>query len=262
MRSNNELLYPPFLTRILSVWYRHYKVYTKYLISNGLPPFLEPLIFLAGIGLGMSRYIHEMAGVSYLTFMATGLPMTSAMYTAAFECSFSTYIRLEFDRVYDGMLSSPLSVSDVLLGEVLWAGTKGLFFSSAVVLVLSCFGLIPMPAGLLAPLVGFLTGVMFAALSLAITSFVSNINHFNIYFTGFLSPMFFFSGVIFPIENLPTALRYAAEVFPLTHSVRIARDLTFWEFSPAMLYSLLYIIVFTAMMGWIAWKRLGKKMIS
>jgi lipooligosaccharide transport system permease protein len=262
MRSNKELGYPPFLTRILSVWYRHYSVYTKSLISNGLPPFLEPLIFIVGIGLGMSRYIHEMAGVSYLMFMATGLPMTSAMYTAAFECSYGTFIRLEFDKVYDGMLSSPLSVSDVLLGEVLWAGTKGLFFSFAVVLVLSCFGFIPLPAGLLAPFVGFITGVMFAALSLAITSFVSNINHFNFYFTGILSPMFFFSGVIFPIENLPTVLRYAAEVFPLTHVVRITRDLSFWEFSPAMLYSLLYIAAFTVLMGWIAWKRLGRKMIS
>ncbi|MDR0307642.1 MAG: ABC transporter permease [Chitinispirillales bacterium] len=261
MRSNSQQLYPPFLVRILSVWYRHYKVYTKSLISNGLPPFLEPLIFLVGIGLGMSRYIHEMAGISYLSFMATGLPMTSAMYTAAFECSYSTFIRLEFDKVYDGMLSSPLSVSDVLLGEVLWAGTKGLFFSFAVVLVMACFGFIPLPAGLLAPFVGFLTGVMFATLSLAITSFVSNINHFNFYFTGILSPMFFFSGVIFPIENLPAVLRYAAEAFPLTHAVRITRDLTFWDLKPTLLYSLLYIVLFTLFTGWIAWKRLGKRMI-
>ena len=87
MQPNKAILYPPFTKRISSVWYRHYRVYTKNLISNGITPFLEPLIFLAGIGLGMSRYISEMGGIPYVTFLATGLPITAAMFTSAFECS-------------------------------------------------------------------------------------------------------------------------------------------------------------------------------
>ncbi len=261
MPSSKTLAYPPLSKRILSVWYRHYAVYTKNLISNGLPPFLEPLIFLAGIGLGMNRYIDQMAGVPYLTFLATGLPITAAMFTSAFECSYGTFIRLEFDRVYDGMLSAPISVGNLLIGEILWAGSKGLFFSFAVIVVVASFGLIPLPTGLIAPLVGFLAGLMFASLSLLVTSFVGNINHFNFYFTGFLSPMFFFSGVVFPIDNLPPVLQKVAEIFPLTHVVRMTRMLTFWDIQPVLLYDLLYIAVFTIIVGWFAIKRLGKKMI-
>lgn len=262
MPSSKNCLYPPFTARLYGVWFRHFRVYTKSLISNGLPPFLEPLIFLAGIGLGLNMYIKEMDGISYITFLATGLPITAAMFTSAFECSYGTFIRLEFDKVYDGMLAAPLSVRDVLIGEILWAGSKGFFFSFAVILVVSMFGLVPLPWSLTTPLIGFLTGIMFASLSLLITSFVSNINHFNFYFTGFLSPMFFFSGVIFPLNNLPPTLRWFAEFFPLTHCVRITRSFDLGTFSPVLIADFLYIVSFTFVVGWFAIGRLRGKLIK
>ena len=260
MRTS-KLLFPPLATRLLSVWFRHFRVYTKNLFSNGLPPFLEPLIFLAGIGLGMSRYIDTMAGMPYITFLATGLPITAAMFTAAFECSYGTFIRLQFDHVYEGMLAAPLSARDILIGEILWAGSKGVFFSFAVIVVVGIFGLIPFPWSLTTPVIGFFTGIMFASLSLLITSFVKNINHFNFYFTGFLSPMFFFSGVVFPLENLPPALRPVAEVFPLTHVVRLCRALDFGRLHPSLLLDFLFIIAFTGITGAIAITRLQKRLI-
>jgi len=262
MRNNRHHAYPAFFNRISSVWYRHFRVYTKSLITNGLPPFLEPLIFLSGMGLGMASYLPKMSGMPYLTFLATGLPLTAAMFTSAFECSYGTFIRLEFDKTYEGMLTAPLSVADILLGEILWSGTKGIFFSLAVVTVVSCFGLVPMPGTLLTGVVGFLTGVMFASLSLLVTSFVSNINHFNFYFTGFLSPMFFFSGVIFPLENLPPVLRPFAEVFPLTHVVRLARGLDLLAMRPIMLWDVFFITAFTGIVGSIAIARLRRKLIK
>jgi lipooligosaccharide transport system permease protein len=244
------------------VWFRHFRVYTKNLLSNGFPPFLEPLIFLAGIGLGMNNYVKEMDGLPYITYLATGLPITAAMFTAAFECSFGTFIRLEFDKVYDGMLSAPLSVNDILIGEILWAGSKGFFFSFAVIVVVASFGLVPLPWSLSSPFVGFITGLMFATLSLFITSFVSTINHFNFYFTGLLSPMFFFSGVIFPLENLPPVIRWFAELLPLTHSVRMMRSLDFGRFEPMLIIDLLFIAVFTFITGWFAIRRLKKRLIK
>ena len=262
MHTSDRLLHPPLPIRLYSVWFRHFRVYTKSLISNGLPPFLEPLIFLAGIGLGMGRYIDTMAGMPYISFLATGLPITAAMFTAAFECSYGTFIRLEFDHVYEGMLAAPISVNDLLVGEIIWAGTKGVFFSLAVIIVVGAFGFIPLPWSLTTPLIGFLTGVMFAALSMLITSIVKNINHFNFYFTGFLSPMFFFSGVVFPLENLPTVLRYFAECFPLTHVVRLCRAGDFAQFTMSLLLDLLFIVLFTAITGWLGVVRLKKKLIQ
>jgi lipooligosaccharide transport system permease protein len=262
MNNNNAPACPPFIVRVSGVWLRHFKVYSKSIFSNSLPPFLEPLIFLAGIGLGMAGYLPKMAGMPYLTFLATGLPLTAAMFVAASECSYGTFIRLEFDKVYDAMLAAPLSVYDVLIGEIAWASTIGMFFSLVVVIVVACFGLVPMPASLLTVVAGFLTGMMFAVASLLVTSFVPNINQFNFYFTAFLSPMFFFCGVVFPIENLPRTLRVAAEIFPLTHVVRLARCLDTLTVPPVLLWDLLFVLVFTFAIGWIAIIRLRAKLIQ
>jgi lipooligosaccharide transport system permease protein len=259
---SSPAVYPPFLSRVTSVWYRHFRVYTKSILSNSMPPFLEPLIFLAGIGLGMGKYVTRMENLPYITFLATGLPITSAMFTAAFECSFGTFIRLEFDKVYDGMLAAPITAEDLLLGEILWAGSKGLFFALAVIFVEALFGIVPMPVSILSGFVGFFTGVMFAAISLFITSLVSSINQFNFYFTGFLSPMFFFAGVVFPLANLPAVLRPIAEIFPLTHSVRLARALDLGAFDGQMAVDFLCILAFTAVAGFFAIRRLKRKLIQ
>jgi lipooligosaccharide transport system permease protein len=245
------------------VWYRHFRTYTKDLVSNGFPPFLEPLIFLAGMGLGMARYVPDLVGMSYLQFLATGLVMTSAMFTSAFECTYGTYVRLEFDKTYDGMLAAPLSVADVVLGEALWAGTKGAFFSFAVLVIISAFGIVNFFTALLTPLVGFLTGFLFAAIGLLVTSFVSNMNNFNFFFTGLLSPMFMFCGTIFPISNLPRPLQYVAEILPLTHPVRLGRAAAMaagWR--PALLLDLAYVVCVAAFIMFLAVKRLGKRMVK
>ena len=263
MTDNKPQMYPPLRKRLYSVWFRHMRVYTKNLLSNGLPPFLEPLIFLVGVGLGLGKYITEpMGGVKYIEFLGTGLLVTTAMFTSAFECSFGTFIRLEFEKVYDGMLAAPMTVNNLIVGEMLWAGSKGLFFSFAVLCILSVFGIITLPYGLLAPLVGFLTGVMFATLSLLVTSFVKTINHFNFYFTGFISPSFFFSGVVFPVENLPAFARPIAEIVPLTHSVRLVRAICTNSYRPGLLLDLLYIVVFILVVGFFAIRRLRKRLVS
>jgi len=106
-----EIDEPPLVARIVSVWFRHVRVYSRNLISNALPPFLEPLIFLVGIGIGLGRYIETMDGFPYLEYLGSGLLVTAAMFTAAFECTFGTYIRMEFDKVYEGMLAAPLTWS-------------------------------------------------------------------------------------------------------------------------------------------------------
>ena len=184
MTSSKLYTHPSFLHRIFSVWYRHMRVYTKYLITNGFPPFVEPLIFLFAIGLGLGKYITEMGGVPYVKFLASGLLVTASMYTAAFECSYGTYIRLEFDKVYDGMLAAPITANDLLMGEMLWAGTKGLFFSTAVLTVISIFGILSPKLFLVVPFIGFLTGVMFAAIALLVTSLVKNIHQFQFIILG------------------------------------------------------------------------------
>jgi lipooligosaccharide transport system permease protein len=237
------------------------RVYTKHLLSNGLPPFMEPLIFLTGIGLGLGTYIESMDGKPYIEYLGTGLLVTAAMWTAAFECSFGTFIRLEYDKVYDGMLAAPLTAENLIIGEIIWAGTKGLFFSFSVLCILTIFGIVHLPNSLVAPLVGFLTGAMFGALSLLVTSFVKTINHFNFYMTGLLSPMFFFSGVVFPTSKLPAFAQPFAEIVPLTHSVRLVRAVCDSNYSRTMIIDVLYIAVFIVVVGYLAVNRLKKRLV-
>ncbi len=268
--NNNNSLYtisdynkaPSLLQRILNVWYRHFKVYTKNLISNGIEVILEPMFFLIAIGLGLGQYIVEMNGIPYIKFLASAIIVPAAMYTAAFECSFGTFIRLEFDKVYDGMLSAPITVNNLIVGEILFAGTKGLFYSSCILLVISLFGLVSLPMAFFAPIGGFLTGLMFASVSLLITSFVNTINHFNFYFTGLLTPMFFFSGIVFPLSNIPVQIRWLAYVFPLSHSTKIVRAFCLNKLSFDLFYDLIYIIAFILIIGFLAVKKLEKRMIS
>ncbi|MHC4702706.1 MAG: ABC transporter permease [Planctomycetota bacterium] len=263
MQSSSAIEYPPLHRRLYAIWFRHMRVYTRNFLSNAFPPFLEPLIFLAGIGLGLGKYIVEpMGGVKYIEYLGTGLLVVTAMFTAAFECSFGTFVRLEFEKVYDGMLGAPMTVNNLIIGEIIWAGSKGFFFTFAVLCILTAFGIITSPYALLAPLVGFLTGLMFAAISMLVTSFVKTINHFNFYFTGFISPMFFFSGVVFPIANLPTYVRPVAEIVPLTHSVRLVRAIFTNSYRPVLLLDLLYIAVFIVAVGYLAIARLRKRLVN
>jgi lipooligosaccharide transport system permease protein len=254
---------PPRLSaRLFSVWFRHYRVYTRNLISNGFPPFLEPLFFLAGVGLGLGQYVGVIDGIPYVTFLASGIIAPPAMFTASFECTYGTFIRLEFDKVYDGMISASLTTRDLFIGEILFCGTKGFFYSGAVLCVIYPFGLIASPMGFLACVGGFFTGVMFAAFGLYITSFVTNINHFNFYFTGLLTPMFFFSGVVFPLTSLPVFLRPLAEVFPLTHSARFIRAFCFNRFDWLAGVSLIYMVLFTVVVAYVAIRRLEKRIVT
>lgn len=155
-----------------------------------------------------------------------------------------------------------MTANNLIVGEMIWAGSKGLFFSFAVLCVLSAFRIVVLPYSLLAPLVGFITAVMFAAMSLLITSFVKTINHFNFYFTGFISPMFFFSGVVFPISSLPGFVRPLAEIVPLTHSVRLVRAICTNNYRPILLLDLLYIAVFILVVGFFAIVRLKKRLVN
>lgn len=251
----------PLPTRLGSVWYRHMRVYTRNIFSNALPPFIEPLIFLAGIGLGLGMFIKEMDGMPYIQFLATGLLITASMFTAAFEMTFGTYIRLTFDKVYDGMLGAPLTPTDLMLGEILWCGTKGAIFTISVQLVCTLFGALPVDWILLSPILGFASGIMFAVMSLLVTTLVDNINNFNFYFSGFISPMFFFAGVVFPLQNLPAWLLPLAEAMPLTHPVRLVRGLT-QGFNLIHLWDIGYMVAFTLIVGWIAIRRTRRMLID
>ena len=260
---NNSIPIPPpnFVRRVLSVFYRHYKCYFKHLIANGFPPFVEPLLFLAAIGFGVGRYVNTIDGIKYSLYVAPGLLASTAMFTATFELTYGTHIRMEYKKIYDGMLSTPIGVVDAFIGEILWAGAKGFFFSFAVLVTISFFGLVKSPLALFAPVIGFLTGVIYGSLALIMTSIVKEINNFNFYVTGCCTPMFFLSGIFLPVKELPHILQKISNIIPLTHSVALMRSLILGTVSSANLYNILFLVIFVPPIVWIAIQSIRKRLI-
>ncbi|MCP4181094.1 MAG: ABC transporter permease [bacterium] len=249
--------------RIYSAWYRHLKVYSKNFFSNCFPPIIEPLIFMVGIGLGLSQYITSMDNLPYIQFLAIGLPLASSLFTAAFECSYGTYIRLEYNKVYDYMLAGPLNIDDIFIGEIIWAGTKGFLFSAIVTIIFVIFRVLPLNFEILIiPVLGFITSIMVASVSLIFISFIKNINQINFFITGFISPMFMFSGTVFPMGNLPAPIQWIINIFPLAHTVQLARAI----YGPYPIHSIIldivYCIGFTLIFGYIAIQRMKKIIIK
>lgn len=182
------------------------------------------MFYLWSIGLGVGAYVSDMSGMSYLHFLVPGLICASAMNGASFEATYNVYVRLHFEKMYAAMLTTPIQPEDILLGEVLWALVRACIYGGCFLLVAFAFSLVPWPGVLLVLPVIPLTGLVFAAIGLAFTMRVQSIEYFSFYFTLFLTPLFLFSDIFFPLaERFTGGWLYVAEALPLLHPVRLAR---------------------------------------
>lgn len=225
----------------LAVWRRNAAMYKRTWKLNILPNFFEPVFYLFSIGVGVGAYISEMGGTSYLHFLAPGLVCVAAMNGASFEVTYNIFVRLVFEKTYDAMLTTPIEPDDVLTGEVLWAVTRSCVYGGCFFIVLTLFGLAPLPSALWAMLVIPLTGLLFAAIGMVFSLRIQNIDMFSFYFTLFLTPLFLFSDVFFPLEDrLAGPWLWLAEVLPLLHPVRLARASFGGEFTPIVLWDIAY----------------------
>jgi lipooligosaccharide transport system permease protein len=225
----------------LAVWQRNAAMYKKTWKWNILPNFFEPVFYLFSIGLGVGAYISEMGGTSYLAFIAPGLVCVAAMNGASFEVTYNIYVRLVFEKTYDAMLTTPIEPDDVLVGEILWAVTRSCVYGGCFFVVLMLFGLTPLPSSLSVIFVIPMTGLLFAAIGMVFSLRIPNIDMFSFYFTLFLTPLFLFSDVFFPLkERLTGVWLWVAEALPLLHPVRLARASFRGEFSAIIFWDLAY----------------------
>lgn len=215
---------PSRVQRVVSVWYRHFRVYNTSFFANATPAVLEPLFFQLAVGFGVGRYLGQtFNGLEYATFMAPGILGMTALYTAAFEATHATFVRMRYQKTYSAMLATPLTRSDIFWGELLWCASKGFLYSAIVALVLLAFGTILTPLALLVPLAGFFTAMAFAGISFLVTARVKNINQFQYYFTAFLTPLIYISGLMFPVQELPFGLAWIAYLLPMFHVIETFR---------------------------------------
>lgn len=240
----------------LAVWRRNAVMYKRTWKWNILPNFFEPVLYLFSIGLGVGAYISEIGGTSYIAFLAPGLVCVAAMNGASFEVTYNIYVRLVFEKAYDAMLTTPIEPDDVLAGEVLWAVTRAGIYGGCFFIVLVLFGLAPLPSSLGVLLLIPLTGLLFAAIGMVFSLRIPNIDMFSFYFTLFLTPLFLFSDVFFPLkERLSEPWLWVAEALPLLHPVRMARAAFNGEYSAILWWDLAYTVGMSLLL--LLWARRG-----
>lgn len=212
-------------TGVFAVWRRNARVWRKLVIPSLIGHFGEPLLFLLLFGYGLGQLVGEVDGMPYMVFIASGLACSTAMFAAKFEALYSAFTRLKQQRTWEAMLNTPLSVRDIAGGEILWAATKGLINSSALMIVALAFGLIHAPGILPGLAVIALGALAFAAMAMIITALAPNYDFFLYYFTLVMTPMMLLSGVFFPMEVLPGLIQGVAWALPLAHLVALVRPL-------------------------------------
>ncbi len=187
----------------LRMWQRNATVGRRTLLTTLGPRFVEAIAYLAIMGLGLGAYLRSIDGVDYVTFIAPGVAAATVMFGATLETTYNAFVRIHVRRVVEAVATTPLSVADIVVGEYLWASTRAVAYGVVFLGVMAAFGLVASPLALLAPLVFVLGALTFSALGMSYTSFVSDIEHFNIFSTAVITPMFLFGGVFFPFDALP-----------------------------------------------------------
>ncbi|MDK3021207.1 ABC transporter permease [Cupriavidus taiwanensis] len=218
-------LLPRNLRNWMMVWYRNYMVWKKLAIPSMIGNLADPMIYLFGLGLGLGLMVGQIDGVSYIAFLAAGTTASSVMMSASFESMYSAFSRMHVQRTWEAIMHAPLTLGDVVLGEIAWAASKAVLSGLAIMLVAGALGYAQMPGALLALPVIVLAGIAFAALAMIVTALAPSYDFFMFYQTLVMTPMLLLSGVFFPLEQLPEGVQAATNTLPLAHAVALIRPL-------------------------------------
>ncbi|WP_277187697.1 ABC transporter permease [Caballeronia sp. BR00000012568055] len=214
---------PANATHWMSVWRRNYLVWKKLAIASMIGNLADPMIYLFGLGLGLGLMVGHVDGVSYIAFLAAGTTASSVMMSASFEAMYSGFSRMHVQRTWEAIMHTPLTLGDIVLGEIVWAASKSMLSGAAIMLVAGALGYANFPSMLIALPVIVLTGLAFASTAMVITAIAPSYDFFMFYQTLALTPMLLLSGVFFPVTQLPGIARHVTQALPLYHAVELIR---------------------------------------
>ena len=251
------LFRPPQLSwRWLPVFRRNLLVWRKLAVPSLVGNIAEPLITLVAFGYGIGALIGQVqlggSAVPYIVFLASGSICMSAMNAASFEALYSAFSRMNVQRTWDGIMNAPVRLDDVVFAEMLWAAYKSMFTSTVILGVMLALGISHSPMLLLAlPLLG-LVGIVFASIALIFNALAKGYDFFTYYFSLFLTPTMFLSGVFFPRDQLPGVMRVISDWLPLTAAVELIRPLFLGQWPTQGFRHLAVLVVYGVAAFWIA----------
>jgi lipooligosaccharide transport system permease protein len=232
--------------RWFAVWRRNMLVWRKLMAAAMLSNLADPLIMLFGLGYGLGALLPSVEGMSYIAFFAAGQLCTATMFTASFESMFSGFARMHGQKTWDAILYAPLTIDDIVAGEIVWAASKAWLTGSTILGVAVVFGLAKSAWVLLAIPAAFFVGLAFAAVGLIMCVLARGWDFFSYYMTLVMTPMMMISGVFFPAEQLPAPLLTVAKALPLYHGVQIVRPLVAGGAPPNLALHMTVLIAYAA----------------
>jgi lipooligosaccharide transport system permease protein len=240
--------------------YRH----TWIVIVSG---FFEPLFYLLGIGYGLGTIVGTLTLddgriITYAAFVAPALLAQSSLNGAISETIFNVFFKLNFEKVYEAILATPLGITDIALGELMWALIRATIYAAAFIAVMLAMGLLISPWAILALPATLLASVAFCCAGLATTTYLRTVQDFDLPFGLVIMPMFLFSGTFFPISIYPPVIQVIVQLTPLYHAVQMLRGLTLGVVDWTMLIHVGYLLGFAAIGMVIARRRMATKLVK
>ena len=261
MTNNLSLWRAPDLSmRWWPVFLRNLLVWRKLALPSLVGNIAEPLMWLVAFGYGMGALVGRVTlngaqgqiQVPYILFLASGSICMSAMNAASFEALYSAFSRMHVQKTWDGIMNAPVSLDNIVLAEMLWAAFKSIFTVTAILGVMLALQISHSPKLLLAWPILLATGIAFSSIALVFNALAKGYDFFTYYFTLFLTPMMFLSGIFFPREQLPPLVRLASDWLPLTNAVELVRPLFMDQWPADAPRNLLVLGVYAAGGFWLA----------
>ncbi len=241
---HNMLRWWPVFLRNLLVW-------RKLAIPSLVGNIAEPLMWLVAFGYGLGALVGSVPlggqQVPYILFLASGSICMSAMNAATFEALYSAFSRMHVQKTWDSIMNAPIALRDVLLAEMLWAAFKSLFAVTAILGVMLALDISRSPMLVLVLPILLLTGIAFSCMALIFNALAKGYDFFTYYFTLFLTPMMFLSGVFFPRDSLPQLLQHVSAWLPLTQAVELVRPLFMGRWPDQALLHFLVLAAYAAL---------------
>ena len=248
------------------VWQRNRDVLLRLWKSEFAAQLIEPIFVILALGIGLGQFVELGNGEEYVTFLAPGLLAMFPMFTAVFECAWGSYVKLEMQGTYAAVVATPVSVDDVITGEILWGTTRSALNTSYILLVATVLSpwlpMVSSPWAILAVPLSLIPGVLFSALSICFASIARAMSQFSYFFNLIVNPMFWFGGAFFPFEELPGWAQVLGWFIPLTHVVNLYRGLLNGHLHASMWIDLVFLAVVAAAFYWLALWGMRRRLIE
>jgi lipooligosaccharide transport system permease protein len=245
-----------------AVWRRELLLFRRYWPAVIFGSLVEPLIYMAGFGIGIGALIGVADGKPYLEFLGTGMVMTSVLFASVFAGMFETFVKRRNQRLYDAILSRPVDVWELVAAEASWIAAKSAVFACVPLAVTVAVGLPVVPELLLVPVIGLVAGFGFALCGIWISCQVPDMDWLRLVISGVLTPLVMAAGVFFPLSGLPGWVTGIAAVNPVYHCMQLVRHSAFADLSSHDFLHACVVLGFTALMWVLAVKGMRRRLIN